>query len=219
MAEYDIITNCMKCKKIVPENGNSICCDDCDGWLHLKCSGLTLKTLKKLGKDNSPFQCAHSALISNVANVINLGTTHKTQFYVTLKHVKLGFIWNALISLSENMLTKSLDYILKTGIVRTVHVSPSMNFPQRSLWNSKMTIKDLKTILTMLPVIPIFQPIALSVEKISTINIWKNLSLAHHVSLLSIADAQDSPNMKCWQVSQTNSNIGIVSLVYRPYFP
>ena len=56
-AASDIVTHYIKCTKLIPEDGNSICCDDCDGWLHLKCSGLTLKTLKKLGKDKSLFQC------------------------------------------------------------------------------------------------------------------------------------------------------------------
>ena len=58
MANNEISTNCIKCKKIVLDNQNSICCDDCDGWLHLKCSGLTLKEHKKLGNDKkSTFKC------------------------------------------------------------------------------------------------------------------------------------------------------------------
>ena len=36
---------CIKCRKDVL--GNSICCDNCDGWLHLKCSGLTKKIFEK----------------------------------------------------------------------------------------------------------------------------------------------------------------------------
>ena len=114
---------------------------------------------------------AHTASITNVANVINLCTTHKMQSNVTLKHVKLGFIWNALISLSENMLTKSLDSILKTGIVHIAHASPTMNSPTRNSSNSTMTVRDLKTTLTMSPVIPISHLIARSVTKISRVNI------------------------------------------------
>ena len=58
MAGTNTVVNCIKCKKIVSETGNSICCDDCDGWIHLKCSGMTLKTFKKLAKDDSSeFKC------------------------------------------------------------------------------------------------------------------------------------------------------------------
>ena len=39
---------CIKCTKYVFDNQNSICCDHCDGWLHLKCSGLKLKELSKI---------------------------------------------------------------------------------------------------------------------------------------------------------------------------
>ena len=58
MAGSELKTTCIKCKKIVPENGNSICCDSCDGWLHLKCAGLTRKTFSKLANDkDSVFNC------------------------------------------------------------------------------------------------------------------------------------------------------------------
>ena len=47
---------CLKCKKLV--TGNSVCCDECDGWLHLKCAGMTLKIFKKLNEDPSlAFSC------------------------------------------------------------------------------------------------------------------------------------------------------------------
>ena len=49
---------CIKCSKHILENQNGIGCDDCLGWLHLKCSGLTLKKFKELGKnEDTPFSC------------------------------------------------------------------------------------------------------------------------------------------------------------------
>ena len=49
---------CLKCRKDVL--GNSICCDDCDGWLHLKCSGLTKKIFEKeYCNSNKKFSCKY----------------------------------------------------------------------------------------------------------------------------------------------------------------
>ena len=99
MAESDVITNCIKCKKSIPEDGNSICCDDCDGWLHLKCSGLTLKTLKKLGKDDSPFKCTFclnfkcgkcDKPVYNSQNAVQCDTkTCQTWFHLKCTHFTL----------------------------------------------------------------------------------------------------------------------------------
>ena len=45
---------CLKCRKIVYKNQNSICCDKCDQWIHLKCSKMRLKEFKKfLDPENS----------------------------------------------------------------------------------------------------------------------------------------------------------------------
>ena len=41
------ITKCPKCIKIVYDNANSICCDDCDNWFHLRCTQLKLKDFKE----------------------------------------------------------------------------------------------------------------------------------------------------------------------------
>ena len=38
---------CLKCRKIVYKNQNSICCDKCDQWILLKCSKIKLKEFKK----------------------------------------------------------------------------------------------------------------------------------------------------------------------------
>ena len=49
------------CKKYLndcPEGADSICCDVCDQWLHVSCSGLTHKKFKQLSEDqNSKWYC------------------------------------------------------------------------------------------------------------------------------------------------------------------
>ena len=51
-------TKCIKCQKLV--TGNSVCCDECNGWVHLKCAGMTLKSFKPLVDDpNLKFSCKY----------------------------------------------------------------------------------------------------------------------------------------------------------------
>ena len=42
------IEKCLKCCKFVFENQNSICCDKCKKWIHLRCSGLKKKDFQIL---------------------------------------------------------------------------------------------------------------------------------------------------------------------------
>ena len=49
---------CVKCSKIVYENSNSIACDKCQGWLHLRCSGLKRKDFVKITEDTE-FICKY----------------------------------------------------------------------------------------------------------------------------------------------------------------
>ena len=49
---------CIKCTKFVYENQNSICCDKCQGWIHVACSGLKLKEFYKID-DNTKFLCRY----------------------------------------------------------------------------------------------------------------------------------------------------------------
>lgn len=50
--------NCLKCRKIIYENQNSICCDSCNHWVHLRCSGLKKKEFKVLcNNSTSTFTC------------------------------------------------------------------------------------------------------------------------------------------------------------------
>ena len=42
---------CMKCSKHFQHRQNSIRCDKCEGWLHVKCSGLKLKEFHKIDED------------------------------------------------------------------------------------------------------------------------------------------------------------------------
>ena len=62
-------TKCLKCKKLV--TGNRVCCDECDGWLHLKCASMTLKSFKNLVEDPSLTFFVITALILSVANAIS----------------------------------------------------------------------------------------------------------------------------------------------------
>ena len=60
MAESEVKCKCIKCGKLVLEGQNSICCDSCDGWLHLKCSGLTKKVFEKeYCGTNKSFTCKY----------------------------------------------------------------------------------------------------------------------------------------------------------------
>ena len=47
---------CIKCAKLCLEGQNCIQCDKCDGWIHLKCSGIRLKDFKNMTK-NTEFVC------------------------------------------------------------------------------------------------------------------------------------------------------------------
>ena len=46
-------SKCIKCEKKNLENKNVICCDNCNGWLHIKCAGLKLKEFHKICSDPS----------------------------------------------------------------------------------------------------------------------------------------------------------------------
>ncbi len=53
-------TKCLRCEKIIGENQNSISCDKCNGWLHIRCAGLKLKEFKKICSDDlSTFICRY----------------------------------------------------------------------------------------------------------------------------------------------------------------
>lgn len=49
--------NCIKCMNPFLDNQDSICCDECDGWLHLSCSQLTFKQFSTLSSTDNPFYC------------------------------------------------------------------------------------------------------------------------------------------------------------------
>ena len=51
MASNKQIVKCSKCLKIVYDNTNSICCDDCQNWFHQRCSGLKLKEISIYAKN------------------------------------------------------------------------------------------------------------------------------------------------------------------------
>jgi hypothetical protein len=52
------VTKCIRCDK--PVSGNTIGCDICEGWLHLKCAGFKLKEFYKICEDvNTKFICRY----------------------------------------------------------------------------------------------------------------------------------------------------------------
>ena len=50
------VTKCTSCTKLFHEGQNAIQCDKCDGWLHLKCSGLKQKEFKNISEETE-FVC------------------------------------------------------------------------------------------------------------------------------------------------------------------
>ena len=48
---------CLKCRKNVLENQNSIFCDVCENWIHLRCSGLNRTTVLELSQTDESFFC------------------------------------------------------------------------------------------------------------------------------------------------------------------
>ena len=44
---------CRRCLQNILDNMDCICCDICDNWLHVYCSGLTFKKFKKIIQDIS----------------------------------------------------------------------------------------------------------------------------------------------------------------------
>ena len=44
------IYRCHKCSLIINRKQNCICCDICNNWLHLKCTGLSISEFKEIGK-------------------------------------------------------------------------------------------------------------------------------------------------------------------------
>ena len=54
---YCKVYRCKKCSLIINKKQNCICCDICDNWQHLKCTGLSLNKFKELGKTNDKWFC------------------------------------------------------------------------------------------------------------------------------------------------------------------
>ena len=51
---------CVKCNKFISEQSNSICCDDCDHWFHMRCSQLKLVEFKTfVNNSDLKFTCEY----------------------------------------------------------------------------------------------------------------------------------------------------------------
>ena len=70
---------CTNCAKMCINGQNCIQCDKCDGWMHLRCSGLKLKEFQNVGKDTeficifcTKYPCGKCAKpVYNTQNAIN----------------------------------------------------------------------------------------------------------------------------------------------------
>ena len=52
------VFKCLQCRKFVLSNQNSICCDKCDQWIHLRCSKMKIKDFKELSEQpEAKFYC------------------------------------------------------------------------------------------------------------------------------------------------------------------
>ena len=59
-ANSDEKTKCLRCGKLYFEGQNWISCDECSGWLHIRCAGIKLKEFDKICSDEkSTFVCRY----------------------------------------------------------------------------------------------------------------------------------------------------------------
>ena len=54
---FDKDLDCKFCYKVCKNGQNSICCDICNMWIHLKCSKICLSQFKKLSLNDMPLLC------------------------------------------------------------------------------------------------------------------------------------------------------------------
>ena len=76
---------CTNCAKMCINGQNCIQCDKCDGWMHLRCSGLKLKEFQNVGKDT-----AYSVLSIPVESVLSPFIIPKMQLTAVLMNVPNG---------------------------------------------------------------------------------------------------------------------------------
>ena len=46
--DCDELSYCKKCKFLVKDNENAMCCESCDGWVHIGCCGMSLQKYKSI---------------------------------------------------------------------------------------------------------------------------------------------------------------------------
>ena len=69
---------CASCKQAVKSNQHGIFCDNCETWIHLKCTSLTLNDYHNLAKDNNPWTC-HICL----SNIFPFNSLDNDDLYLT----------------------------------------------------------------------------------------------------------------------------------------
>ena len=78
--------SCPQCKLPVHENKNSIYCDSCDNWIHVRCSGLSIQRFKELGNDTSSLWFCKIC----IADALPFGKLSQRQFLseISTKEIK-----------------------------------------------------------------------------------------------------------------------------------
>ena len=68
---------CGICGRACKTNQHSICCDDCDQWIHKECFGITTASYSELGEKSDPWFCptCKSANISTAIYNVPLDRT------------------------------------------------------------------------------------------------------------------------------------------------
>ena len=51
---------CSVCYKAVAKNHNTVCCDSCNLWVHIKCNNLTKFCYRKMQTSQEPWYCKNS---------------------------------------------------------------------------------------------------------------------------------------------------------------
>ena len=136
---------CKKCNEHIPFNTDSICCDICDIWFHVRCSGLTFKSFKKLIKDNNSIwycspclkECFPFGQLGTIAfeNLITLSenTTSQQELLHFIQH--------------NNFINKCSICDKKTNTDKSVPCSTCKNLLHQKCANYKLkNLKDINDI-------------------------------------------------------------------------
>ena len=135
---------CKKCNEHIPNNTDSICCDICDIWFHVRCSGLTFKSFKKLTNDiNSRWFC--SPCLKECFPFGQLGPVAFENFITPTVNSNLHVHEELLHFIQNNNFTNKCSICdKKTNIVKSVPCSTCNSLLHQKC--AKYKLKNLKDI-------------------------------------------------------------------------